>query len=784
MLAQLCLHLTQHQQRGFVWVQGEQTWARELIQQWLNEFEQPINTTWFGDLPSPSDDVKTANQVTDIRIKQYKKRLGQETDILVYDAYAGLNPDALGALVGTVKLGGVCIVISPKAASWINYIDPEYHRLCVEPFQVEQISHHYITYITQQLLKSKKLLSIEQNQHNTKAQQLASVRAWYRQCLLNNNQKGHCNSAEFETIKLNDIGAKPHNSLCKTEDQYQALTSLCEYFANFEPQFHQQSLAAVIESDRGRGKSALLGLLSGAALKQALLEQTQFNIVITAANVDSTSGAFEFCGRYLTANQIEFTLITNTLVTSHGQLHFVAPDTLELHHNADLILVDEAATIPVSLLTPLIEQKSNVVFATTIHGYEGTGRGFEYKFKPLLKNTYNQVLALSLSQPIRWNNNDVLEDEINNLLMINANLVPVEPANKVALSQALAKCKNGQLLANEFDYLNTSKSEIPCPRSENVSLVKLDPAELINQPKRLAALFALLVNAHYRTTPNDLRNLLDGANISLYVLEFQQQIVAAAVVAKEGNIPDHLAEQIWQGTRRPKGHLLPQSLIAHSGFKQAGTYTYGRVIRIAVHPELQNMGMGGLLLQGLKQTLANDGLDFLSTSFGIAKPLLRFWQNNGFTAVRLGLKAEASTGEHSVLMTFALNSDSKKYQRLLQRRFQHTLALEHKLNMRRHDQVMEQLIDKSHPDDKTITLTEHDKLDVYSFAYHHRTLDTCLLAMYRTIQTNQTRVFPEIIMDKIINGMSNKQLIEKYHLTGEKQLVQTLREHWKGLIHQ
>ena len=169
----------------------------------------------------------------------------------------------------------------------------------------------------------------------------------------------------------------------------------------------------------------------------------------------------------------------------------------------------------------------------------------------------------------------MLEDVINNLLMINANLAPVEPANKVALSQVLAKYNHRQCLANWLDHLNTSKSELPCSRSENVSLKKLDPSELIKQPKRLSSLFALLVNAHYRTTPNDLRNLLDGANIALCVLEFEEQIVAAAVVAKEGNIPDDLAEKIWQGTRRPKGHLLPQSLIAHSGFKQAGTYTYG-----------------------------------------------------------------------------------------------------------------------------------------------------------------------------------------------------------------
>ena len=76
----------------------------------------------------------------------------------------------------------------------------------------------------------------------------------------------------------------------------------------------------------------------------------------------------------------------------------------------------------------------------------------------------------------------------------------------------------------------------------------------------LRDLFGLLVLAHYRTTPFDLRQLLDGPNLDLFVLRYRGRILATALVAREGGFDTQMAHAIWSGDRRPRGHLLAQSL--------------------------------------------------------------------------------------------------------------------------------------------------------------------------------------------------------------------------------
>ena len=202
-----------------------------------------------------------------------------------------------------------------------------------------------------------------------------------------------------------------------------------------------------------------------------------------------------------------------------------------------------------------------------------------------------------------------------------------------------------KLLALDAKLNSVQKLDI-----ENTYFKQWAPTELLQNENKLGEIFALLVNAHYRTSPNDLRQMLDGPNIFVFTLENQGQTVAAAVIAKEGLLPETLTEQIWQGRRRPRGHLLPQSLIAHAGFKEAGRYSYSRVIRIATNPELQRRGLGSKLLLELEDWSRANSIDFLCTSYGYDIALYKFWLRSGMLSARLGLKAEASTGEFSILM--------------------------------------------------------------------------------------------------------------------------------------
>ena len=50
-----------------------------------------------------------------------------------------------------------------------------------------------------------------------------------------------------------------------------------------------------------------------------------------------------------------------------------------------------------------------MVFASTVSGYEGNGRGFEIKFLPELEKLYPQWKAANITTPYRWKKNDPLE---------------------------------------------------------------------------------------------------------------------------------------------------------------------------------------------------------------------------------------------------------------------------------------------------------------------------------------------------------------------------------------
>ncbi|BBI53235.1 hypothetical protein HORIV_56560 [Vreelandella olivaria] len=69
-------------------------------------------------------------------------------------------------------------------------------------------------------------------------------------------------------------------------------------------------------------------------------------------------------------------------------------------------MVDEAAAIPAALLGQWLTAFPRIAFATTVHGYEGSGRGFALRFRATLDRLTPQWKALTLNAPIRWRSGD------------------------------------------------------------------------------------------------------------------------------------------------------------------------------------------------------------------------------------------------------------------------------------------------------------------------------------------------------------------------------------------
>ena len=704
MLRQLLSELASRRQRVLLRLAGEQAWAKEWLGQELAavlEIWPALAVTRFGE---PDETSQTYNQIQDRRLKQYRNLLGQECDILIFDAYEGFNPDALGALSGTIRAGGLCILVAPDDSQWQSYLDPEHKKLCTEPYKIEQIGHHYIR----------------------------------RLCLVLNQDDSHISiSPSYETEGIETVKALANADMtdrvwpfeCATESQFFAVEAIIALAKSEGPN------ALVLSADRGRGKSAALGL-AAAKLVTDSENNTPLTILVTSPTPASVNTLFQHARRLCGVDEVT----NNCIYFNDSSISFIAPDTLSLTlPYADLVLVDEAAAIPQQLLKPVIQHYRHLVFATTIHGYEGTGRGFEYKVKPAIAKQVPQYQSIHLTSPIRFGQHDALEPLVNRLLAIDVDLE-----------------------AREFDQVSTAELEFH---------IHPKPA-LIDRPDELEQLFALMVNAHYRTSPGDLRYLLDGPNIQILSLTHGGSLVAAALVAIEGQLPDELCEQIWQGRRRPRGHLLPQSLMAHAGFKQAGHYSYARVVRIAVRPELQGQGLGSEMLTRLEQDYKRQGIDILCTSFGASEELLRFWQNNEYGFVRLGLKAEASSGEFSAMMAKPLRQGAQAFIEGVSRRFWRNLQIENRLRLRKRCDLP--LLTEAIQDEQN-TDEYQDKLDLECFAYHHRTLDSCIAAIDRIYASVSAHKTLPMLDDKLTLGLDNQALCDKYRLTGEKAVVAKLR---------
>ena len=410
-----------------------------------------------------------------------------------------------------------------------------------------------------------------------------------------------------------------------------------------------------------------------------------------------------------------------------GRAQFWAPDALLQHcseqgaKGVGWLLVDEAAAIPGPLLQQLMDYFPRVLLTTTVQGYEGTGRGFLLKFCATLP----QWQPLSLQQPMRWAAGDALERIIDHALLFNE-----EPVWAVA--------------------------------GQSPTFGAIEQAELCADPQRLRRFYALLCSAHYRTSPLDLRRLMDAPGMHFSAASLEDEVVGALWLVDEGGLSVELAHEVWAGRRRPRGNLVAQSLAAHSGQWWAPTLRSRRITRIAVLPELRQQGIASRLVE--QQKRVSKGLDFLSVSFGYTEPLWRFWQSCGFTLVRIGNKPEASSGCYSAMALLAI---SEQGEALCHAAHKH-LARDWRWLRQRSDLLLE------FDDDADPLLNEEDWRELAGFAFAHRPLEASLGALQRLLLTSPLPC--AALRAHLQQQQTMAQCTAQYGLSGQKALLRLWRQ--------
>ncbi|WGO84746.1 tRNA(Met) cytidine acetyltransferase TmcA [Arsenophonus apicola] len=350
---------------------------------------------------------------------------------------------------------------------------------------------------------------------------------------------------------------------------------------------------------RGRGKSALAGML---------IERWQGKCWVCVPAKSASTVLTHY-----TNKKIRYWSVDNLLATCQLQ------KPLEI----DWLIIDEAAMIPIAQLNQLTHYFPRLLFTTTVDGYEGTGRGFLLK----LCTQFTQCHIITLTTPIRWASNDPLENWLNNSLLLKENLPKPSTITKL--------------------------------NNHDIALLPISQSLLIEKPQLLSAIYGLLTNAHYRTSPLDLRRLLDAQGMTLLVAQQKKHLLAVLWLVNEGGLSASLAHEVWAGRRRPKGNLVAQSLAAHSYFPQAAQMNSQRISRIAVTAAFRRQGVATKLLTFCQQQAIKEGKDFLSVSFGYCEQLQVLWQQNGFHLVRIGSRKEATSGFYTAMAILPLSSKAK-----------------------------------------------------------------------------------------------------------------------------
>ena len=374
LIQQLQQEAKQHHQRRLLVCAGSSDWCLQQTRHVIQPFDgSDILCVGENILP----DVNTINA------GQSKQWLGHELDCIIYNAHCGFDVDAFGAISGTLRAGGVMLLLTPDLSLWPDFKDPEHTRIQVYPQTTDEVSGYYLQRLTSII-------------HNTDALWLFSESG---QCKKNQWLATEKESPDF----IDDI--------CRTEEQATAVAAIHKVARG-----HRRR-PLILTADRGRGKSAALGIASG-----QLLDEGIERILVTAPTRASAETVFQHAQE---RTQLEPDLL-------HQRMIFMAPDELlRSNTTCDVLLVDEAAAIPAPLLEKLLQRFPRIVFASTIHGYEGTGRGFAIRFRKTLDQLTPQRRLLHIHQPIRWQINDPLETFVFEALLLNA--TPAELENRTPL---------------------------------------------------------------------------------------------------------------------------------------------------------------------------------------------------------------------------------------------------------------------------------------------------------------------------------------------------------------
>ncbi|QKG92936.1 tRNA(Met) cytidine acetyltransferase [Halorubrum salinarum] len=529
--------------------------------------------------------------------------LGRTREAVVLDCHERFVPNALGRAVGAVDGGGLLVLLTPPLDDWPGIRDRFDDSLAVPPFGIDDVTGRFRERLVATLRAHPGVAVVALGGDPT------------GDVLKRDGLTGNAGDERDETADAGGARRAPPGAAfpaaaygaCLTADQARALRAF-ESLAD-------PGAAVVVESDRGRGKSSAAGLAAGA------LALGGTDVLVTAPAFRNAAEVFararELIGTEADGDGGDNEADEREIRTrAGGRVRFLPPAAAaDVAGEADAAVVDEAAALPVRLLEGFLDAPA-VAFCTTVHGYEGAGRGFAVRFRERLLDSRFAVRDVRLDEPIRYARDDPVEAWASRALLLDA-----RPAVDAAVDDAAVG---------------------------DATYRALDPDDLCADEALLGEAFGLLVAAHYRTEPNDLARLLDAPNLVARALVADGRVVAVALLAREGGLDAATRRGMYEG-ERVRGNMVPDVLTSQLRDEGAAAPRGLRTVRIATHHALRDAGFGTRLLDEVHAEFAGD-LDYFSVGYGATPRLLRFWRRAGYRTVHLSTSRNDASGEYSAVM--------------------------------------------------------------------------------------------------------------------------------------
>ncbi|ABN70220.1 protein of unknown function DUF699, ATPase putative [Staphylothermus marinus F1] len=548
-----------------------------------------------------------------------ERYLGSTFSFLIMDLTKDLKPNDLGRLVGIVEGGGLIILLTPPWDQWDTYMTIFKRNITVPQFPEPR--HIFIKWVKSKLLK-----------HDSIGIYDADNKRIIKKIELKREIKS---SEEKIQIPQNTLFPRRVYEFALTRDQVEVIKLMEQLY---EKPRKGKKKVIVITADRGRGKSCAVGIGSVGLIHVLRKVKPKPRILVTAPSPSNVQSLMMLARKVLDALGYKYEVIKRegNVIELRGEkfsIEYWEPINIP-RIRGDIVIVDEAAGIHVPMLHKIWMSHNRLVFSTTIHGYEGAGRGFSVRFLTKIRNDKNtQLIEYEMTEPIRYSINDPIEEWQFKTLLLDA-----EPAELT--SEDVKDIEEKNLIYVEYDprYLFSEKGE-----------------------EELRQLFGIYVLAHYRNEPDDLGMIADAPHHIVRAVKTRSgKIVCALQIAYEGRIDKDTASELLKGGRIP-GNIIPDRFLKHLRYKGFAELFGWRIVRIATHPQVQGRGIGSWALSKLSEEAISKGLDWVAAGFGVNYELLRFWLKNGFYPLHISPDRNPVSGEYTLLVIKPLNKKTEEY---------------------------------------------------------------------------------------------------------------------------